>query len=169
VAGEPDLAVEPLASVHDRRGFTCGVESLDHYLRTQAAQDMRRKAGVTYVMTARADPGRVIGYFTLSAFGVDQGEVPDAARKLLPRYPRVGATLIGRLAVDERRRGEGLGSLLLTSAIGKALANAAVVGSSMIVVDALDEAAARFYEAHGFVRLPDARRLILPMSTAARL
>jgi hypothetical protein len=34
------------------------------------------------------------------------------------------------------------------------------------VVDALDESAAGFYAAHGFVRLPDSLRLVLPMRLA---
>jgi len=33
----------------------------------------------------------------------------------------------------------------------------------MVIVDALDEAATGFYTAHGFVRLPDSLRLVLPM------
>jgi hypothetical protein len=36
----------------------------------------------------------------------------------------------------------------------------------MVIVDALDEMAARFYEAHGFVRLPDSLRLVMPMRQA---
>lgn len=39
----------------------------------------------------------------------------------------------------------------------------------MLVVDALSERAAAFYEAHGFVRLPDSLRLVLPMSTAGSM
>jgi hypothetical protein len=35
------------------------------------------------------------------------------------------------------------------------------VGSSVVIVDALDEAAAGFYAAHGFVRLPDSLRLVI--------
>ena len=37
----------------------------------------------------------------------------------------------------------------------------------MAVVDALDEAAAGFYAAHGFVRLTDTMRLVLPMLLAS--
>jgi hypothetical protein len=33
------------------------------------------------------------------------------------------------------------------------------------VVDALDERAAMFYAAHGFIQLPESKRLILPMKT----
>ena len=37
----------------------------------------------------------------------------------------------------------------------------------MVVVDALGEAAAGFYAAHGFVRLPDSLRLVLPLRMAS--
>ena len=43
------------------------------------------------------------------------------------------------------------------------------MGSSMIVVDVIDDRAARFYAARGFMRLADAMRLILPMQTVASL
>jgi hypothetical protein len=38
----------------------------------------------------------------------------------------------------------------------------------MVIVDALDEAAAGFYAAHGSARLPDSLRLVLPMRVAGR-
>ncbi|MGA8549423.1 MAG: hypothetical protein WB678_04210 [Stellaceae bacterium] len=38
----------------------------------------------------------------------------------------------------------------------------------MVIVDALDEAAAGFYAAHGFMRLPDSLRLIMPMRQTGR-
>lgn len=154
--------VEPLdPRRHDRAAFTCGIEALDGYLRTQASQDMRRKANAVFVMVAAEAPGRILGYFTLCALALDQGEVPETARRHLPRYPLISATLIGRLAVARTHQGQG--SMLLARALRKAYANADVVGSSMVVVDAIDERAAGFYEAHGFIRLPDSRRLIIPM------
>lgn len=39
----------------------------------------------------------------------------------------------------------------------------------MFVVDAFGEQAAGFYEAHGFLRLPESLRLVLPMATIAKL
>jgi hypothetical protein len=47
--------------------------------------------------------------------------------------------------------------------------NADVVGSSMVVVDAVSDDAASFYRAHGFIQLPESQRLVLPMQTIARL
>jgi ribosomal protein S18 acetylase RimI-like enzyme len=111
----------------------------------------------------------IAGYFTLCACGLAPGTIPEEARKHLPRYPQVSATLLGRLAVKAELQGRGLGSILLAEALRKAYENAAVVGSSMVVVDAIDERAAEFYRAHGFKRLPEAMRLVLPMRTIGGL
>ena len=39
----------------------------------------------------------------------------------------------------------------------------------MLIVDAINDRAAAFYEAHGFVRLPDSLRLVLAMRTIAQM
>lgn len=164
------LAVEPLdATRHDRVTFACGVESLDLYLKTQATQDVRRRANAVFVLVDLADPRAVLGHFTLCATSLAPGVVPEAARKHLPRYPVVSATLVGRLAVARSHQGLGIGGVLLVRALRKAYENTSVVGASMVVVDALDKRAASFYAAHGFIRLPEAMRLVLPMKTATKL
>jgi GNAT superfamily N-acetyltransferase len=165
----PDLKIEALASHHDRDGFSCGVDSLDRYLRTQASQDVRRKANGVFILVGPDKPSVVLGYYTLCATALAQGDVPAAARKHVPRYPLVSATLVGRLAVSETRQGERLGAMLLADAVQRAYASAAIVGSSMLVVEAINERAAAFYEGNGFVRLPDSLRLVLPMHTIQRL
>jgi GNAT superfamily N-acetyltransferase len=161
--------LEPLARHHDRDGFHCGVDSLDLYLKTQASQDMRRKANAVFVLTPVDAPSRIAGYFTLCAYGLAPGAIPETARKHIPRYPMVSATLLGRLAVATELQGQGLGAVLLAKALAKAYENADQVGSSMVVVDAIDERAAKFYAAHGFIQLPESMRLILPMRTIAAL
>jgi|SRR5580658_1119470 GNAT superfamily N-acetyltransferase len=161
--------LEPLGKHHDREGFTCGVESLDSYLKSAALQDMRRKANAVFVLVPGESPNRIAGYFTLCAYSLSPGTIPEAARTHIPRYPLVSATLIGRLAISKDIQGFGLGSLLLAKALHKAYDNASVVGSSMVVVDAIDPKAARFYQAHGFIELPDSMRLILPMRAIAAL
>ncbi len=161
-----DLQIVLLGEEHDRGSFTCGVESLDRYLKTQAGQDVRGKANAVFVLNQRNEPALVLGYYTLCAIAISQGDVPDAARKHVPRYPLVSATLIGRLAIAKDRQGQRLGVVLLADALWRAFESASTVGSSMIVGDALDEAAAGFYAAYGFVRLPDSLRLVLPMRLA---
>jgi GNAT superfamily N-acetyltransferase len=162
-----DLRIVLLGEAHDRGSFTCGVESLDHYLKTQAGQDVRRKANAVFILSEFSEPTHVLGYYTLCAMAISRGDVPEAARKHVPRYPLVSATLIGRLAVAKERQGQRLGAVLLADALRRAFDSAGTVGSSMVMVDALDEAAAGFYAAHGFVRLPDSLRLVLPMRMAA--
>ena len=97
---------------------------------------------------------------------ISQCEVPEAARTHVPRYPLVSATLIGRLAVAKECQGQRLGAVLLADVLRRAFDSAGTVGSSMVMVAALDEAAAGFYAAHGFVRLPNSLRLVLPMRMA---
>jgi GNAT superfamily N-acetyltransferase len=165
----PDLTIEPLASQHDRAGFRCDVESLDRYFQTQASQDVRRRANGVFVLANPNRPSLVLGYYTLCATALPQGDVPVAVRKHIPRYPLVSATLVGRLAVAAAHQGQGLGALLLADAVRRAYASAGSVGSSMLVVDAISEQAATFYAANGFVGLPDSTRLVLPMRAIARL
>jgi len=161
-----DLRIVPLGDLHDRASFACGAESLDRYLKTQAGQDVRQKANAVFVLASEADPARILGYYTLCAMAISQGEVPKAARKHIPRYPLVSCTLIGRLAIAKEQQGQRLGSIFLADALLRAFKSASTVGSSMVVVDALNEAAADFYAAHGFVRLPESLRLVMPMRQA---
>lgn len=168
-ASEEPYLIEALGKQHDRAGFHCEMGSLDLYLKTKASKDMRRKANAVFVLAPRESPKQIAGYFTLCAYALAPGTVPEAARKHIPRYPMVSATLLGRLAVSREFQGRGLGSNLLAKALKKAFTNAAQVGSSMVVVDAIDEKAANFYKTHGFIPLPESMRLILPMQTIAGL
>jgi ribosomal protein S18 acetylase RimI-like enzyme len=161
-----ELETAFLAAHHDRAAFFSGVESLDTYFRTQAGQDIKRKANAVFVLCARSDPAKVLGFYTLCASAIQLTDLPEPLRKHVPRYPMISATLIGRLAIAQAQQGNGLGSIVLADARRRAVASAAFVGSSLITVDAIDERAARFYLAHGFIRLPDSRRLILPMRLA---
>jgi len=160
------LRIVLLDKEHDRSSFACGVKSLDRYLQTQAGQDVRRKANAVFILSERGEPARILGYHTLCAMAFSPGDVPDAARIHIPRYALVTATLVGRLAVAMDRQGQSLGAVLLADALQRAFESANMVGSSMVLVDALDEPAAGFYAAHGFVRLPDSLRLALPMRLA---
>jgi ribosomal protein S18 acetylase RimI-like enzyme len=168
-APPPGLKTEPLAAHHDRARFTCGIESLDNYLRIYAGQDVRRMANSVFVLVDQSAPTSVLGYYTLCASAFTQGEVPLTARKHVPRYPLVSATLLGRLAVAIGQQRQGLGALLVTDAMRRTYASAGFIGSSMLVVDAISEPAVAFYEAHGFVRLSGSLRLALPMVTIGKL
>jgi len=160
---EADLRVEPLNRGHNRAEFSCGEETLDRYLKGQAGQDARRKFNAVFVMVRTEEPGRVLGYFSLSAYSLPWVQIPESIRNRLPRHDQVSAMLIGQFAVAREQQGQGLGGILLDRAICKAYESAGDVGSCLVVVDALTDAAANFYRAFDFVPLADSNRLILPM------
>ena len=130
--------------------------------------DERNAAAVFVALpTASTD---VAGYYSLSALSVPLSDLPATAAKKLPRYPNVPATLLGRLAVDRRYQGQGLGVFLLLDALARALRATSAVGSVAVVVDAIDEPARAFYEYCQFIPLPDQRlRLFLPMKSIAKM
>jgi GNAT superfamily N-acetyltransferase len=163
------LIFEPLGTSHDRAAFSCGVETLDRYLKHQARQDARNHVAAPFV--ARFDDStRIIGYYTLSAFTIEATELPAELIKRLPRYEHLPAVLIGRLAVDRDFAGQGFGTLLLMDALHRSLEQSQHLGAMAVVVDAKDDQARSFYERRDFKRLLDHEyRLYLPMKTIEQL
>lgn len=148
-----EYRVEPLGASHDRTTFDSGVLELDNYFHHQAGQDARRKAAAPFGLLDRQDA--IVGYYTLSACGLQLSEFPEAIVRKLPRYPVLPATLLGRLAVSRVHRGKSLGRVLLLDALSRSWRNTAEVGSVGVVVDALDEKARAFYLHHDFIQLRD--------------
>ncbi|PJG45046.1 MULTISPECIES: GNAT family N-acetyltransferase [unclassified Sphingobium] len=152
---------------HDRSGFSCSVEALDRYLQSQAGQDARRRVAAPYVLIEPPSHG-VLGFYTLSNTSIQAAELPAAFVKKLPRYPVLPATLLGRLAVDTKGRGRGLGTELLLDALRRCLRSE--TASLAVVVDAKDDAAISFYERHEFLRLAEQpNRLFMPMAEIEKL
>jgi GNAT superfamily N-acetyltransferase len=165
VAAPPAYVIQPLGPQHDRKGFQCGEPSLDEYLQRQVGQDVKRDLAACYVLT-EPESAAILGYYPLSASSAELHDLPPDLAKKSARYPLVPAVLLGRLAVARSAHGRGLGAVLLADALGRALRTG--IGVKLVVVDALSEAAAAFYEHHGFQRFHDtALRLFLPVSTIA--
>lgn len=142
--------------------FDCGVASLNSWFRTLALRNQQAGASRTFVTIA--DDSSIAGYYSLSSFTISR----DAAGALGAGLPDpIPVTLIGRLAVDERFAGRGLGVSLLQDAALRAVQVSLQVGSAAIVVHTQNETVTPFYERFGFVRLNgDRRTLILPMADA---
>ena len=165
---ETQYRIEPLSDQRDRTAFSCGVEALDRYLQKQAGQDVSRRVAAAFVITP--DGKTIAGFYTLSAHLVNLAGLPESVAKRLPRYPNVPATLLGRLAISENFRGQGIGELLLLDALQRAFGNTREVASAVVVVDAKDETAPGFYLHHDFVPLPmHPNRLFYPMRTIEKL
>jgi ribosomal protein S18 acetylase RimI-like enzyme len=149
---------EVLTAHHDRRAFSCGVVELDRYFQQQVTQDIRRH--VTSYFVAVTANAVVAGYYTLASGSIPITELPAEIAKRLPRYPTLPAVRIGRLAVDERFRGQGFGRLLLWDATVRALR--AEQANFTLLVDAKDDAAVAFYRHYGFVPFMTAPRVLFP-------
>jgi GNAT superfamily N-acetyltransferase len=158
----------PLHAGIDRTGFGSGNPVLDNYIKCLASQDVKRRLATVYVSV---EGNVLMGYYTLSNVGVPRNLVPDQIREKLPHsYSQMPATLIGRLAVDDKFKGQGRGRLLLMDALKRSLmASESVIGSYAVVVDPIDDTATTFYHKFGFIRLENSDRLFLPMKVIRSL
>ena len=156
-----------LLGKEDRSDFCCGSEPLDRYFKTQSSQDMRRRVSVCYVALEKATR-QIAGYYTLSAADVPVSDIPPEVKNRLPRYPSVPAARIGRLAIDRRLQGRGLGAALLLNAALRALRSEIAVFA--LVVDAKDDEAVAFYRHLGFSAFAsNPLRFIAPIETFRKL
>ena len=149
---------------YDRSLFDCGSEPLNRYFREQLTQDIRRRVSACFVALDKNE--HVAGYYTLASASVFLKDLPIDIIKKLPRYPTVPAVRMGRLAVDKKFRGQGLGSAILADALDRSLRSE--IASFALIVDAKNEAAVNFYKKHSFIPFPDSSMtLFLPISTIA--
>lgn len=141
---------------HDVSGFTCGEPSLDVWLREQAAPASVRYTARTWVWV---DPsGAVVGYYALAAHKVARSAVPSRIGRGGP--VEIPAVLLARLALSTSLQGQGLGAVLVADALARVVEATQTVAARLVVVDALHEPVARFYESLGFRRVPDSLLLV---------
>lgn len=154
--------VAPPDATHDRAAFNSASEPLDRYFQEQVTQDVRRRVAACFV--ALDDAQRIAGFYTLASASLLLADLPASASKKLPRYPTVPTIRMGRLAVDQAFKMQGLGGALLADALDRAARSE--IAAYALLVDAKDEAAAAFYRHHGFLALPDsAQTLFMPLAT----
>ncbi len=163
MAGPSQFRVEILdPAVHRRDEFTCESPELTEFIRTRARKEAKSRASACFVLVPVADPGQIAGYYTLSATTVELEKLPAELTKKLPRYPRLPATLLGRLARAIEFKGQGIGDLLMVDALKRSYENSSVIGSVAVVVDPKDAPAAKFYATFGFQPL-DGQKMFLAM------
>ena len=160
---------EILSSNHRRSEFSCGNELLDDYLQKQANQDIKRKLSACFVLIDK-ETSLIKGYYTLSNNSIPQESIPTQIQKKLPRsYKSIPTTLLGRLAVDSKFQGQGVGKLLLIDALKRSYEISKTIGSFAVVVYPIDQEAENFYAKYGFIKLPDSGKMFLPMRTIIQL
>ncbi|MFS2281377.1 GNAT family N-acetyltransferase [Microbacterium sp. OR21] len=152
---------------HDRDPFDCGVDDLNVWLKRHASQSDKRGSTLTRVLVSDDDP-RVFGYYAQTAYSL-VGEELARAFAAPQRYP-VPCVLIARLARCGSVKGEGLGELLLMHALRSCVRVSDELGIQFVVVHAISESAAKFYERYGFERFAEhERHLLIPLKTVRSL
>jgi predicted N-acetyltransferase YhbS len=137
-------APAPIGPDHNCISFSCGVASLDEWLKRRALPNQVSGASRTFVV---ADGDAVVGYFALAASSI---AVADTVRPFARNMPDpIPVIVLGRLAVDCNWQGAGLGQALFRDAAKRVLAASEHVGARGMIVHALSDSARQFYKMLG--------------------
>lgn len=151
----------PLADDHDLSDFDCGEPALNSWLKNRALRNESRFSRTYVVCEGRA----VVAFVCISAGAVERSAAPGALRRNAPDL--IPVSVIGRLAVDRRHAGRGLGADILADALIRIAGAARTIGIAAVLVHAKSEAARAFYMHQAeFIEHPaDSRTLFLPIET----
>jgi len=159
---------QPIDKKYQRNFFDCGYQILNDYLKKYARQNHIKGIAKTFVGVSALGELKVDGYYTASASVIEYESLPDFCQRGMPAYP-IPSMLIGKLAVDNSVKGQGLGSELLADALYRAVRAAQEIGIYAVRVDAIDLQAKKFYLNHEFIPFQDNQlSLFLPMETIIR-
>jgi ribosomal protein S18 acetylase RimI-like enzyme len=149
------LRIEPFdRQVHDRAAFRSGVDRVDNFLHKTATR--QQEDDLTRVYVACLDQQtEVVGYYALNSHSIDVTTLPEAARKKLPRYPTISAIYLSVIGFAVTHQGKGGGHFLLMDALRKCAEVADIIGAHFVVLDSLNERAAKLYREIGFIDLPN--------------
>jgi len=157
--------IELLDKKHNRKDFDCGKELLNDYLKTQAGQDVKRKLSACFVL-ADSETKVIQGYYTLSNNSIPLSSFSEQIQKKLPKsYDSIPTTLLGRLAIDKKYQGKGIGKIILIDALKRSFGISNEIGSFGIVVDPMDDEAKGFYQKYDFIELPDSKKMFFATQT----
>lgn len=142
-------APEPLAAHHDIHSFSCGVDSLDHWLKHRALKNQATGASRTFVVCSDSS---VVGYYALASSAITAELTTGRLRRNMP--DPIPVVVLGRLAIDLTLQGSGVGRALVRDAVLRVIAAADAIGIRGMVVHALSDSARDFYERVGFDSSP---------------
>jgi GNAT superfamily N-acetyltransferase len=156
---------EPIAKTHDRQAFDCGEPALNEFLQRHARKSHELGGAKTFLAIDDAGGKTILGFYSLSPGALQYARTPEIVRRGLARHD-VPCFRLVRLAVDRRVQRQGLGGQLLLAAGRRCLRASAEVGGVALLIDAKNDAVARWYASYGAVPLSDAPlTLLLPLAT----
>lgn len=152
-------APAPLADQHQLGTFNSGVPTLDDWLRRRARANQISGASRSFVVSA---DDVVVGYYALASGAVNAVAAPSRFRRNMP--DPIPVAVLGRLAVDQRWQGQGIGHALFRDSALRVMQAADAIGIRGMLVHAISEEAKAFYVMLGLSQSP-----LEPMTLMATL
>jgi GNAT superfamily N-acetyltransferase len=151
-----------LTASHSLATFDCGDPSLNTWLSDRALAKQANGGSRTWVVL---NEGHVIAFYSSAAAAIFRADATPRARRNQPEP--IPAILLGRLAVDQKHQGRGVGRGLVKHCILKALEVSQSVGVRLLVVHAKDDLARNYYLHFEFESSPiDEKTLMLVLHDA---
>ncbi|UUO14343.1 GNAT family N-acetyltransferase [Dolichospermum heterosporum] len=140
---------ETLSSHHSCSDFSCGIASLDDWLKRRAYTNQISGATRTFVLCV---DNRIVGYYALASGAISVQSALGKFRRNMP--DPIPVVILARLAIDSSYQSQGLGRALFRDAALRVVQAADTIGIRGIIVHAISEEAKDFYLALGFILSP---------------
>ncbi len=158
---------EPVSKKHNRESFDCGDAELNDFLHRYARQNHNLGGAKTFLAIDNTDNKTILGFYSLAPGSVAYADTPQTFRKSLAQHDVPGFRL-ARIATHVCVQGQGLGGQLLASAARRCLLAASEVGGVLLIIDAKNDRAAKWYASYGAVPLNNRPlTLVMPLATFA--
>jgi ribosomal protein S18 acetylase RimI-like enzyme len=155
---------EPISRKHDRKAFDCGDAAMNDFLQRNARQSHDLGGAKTILAVDDADGKTILGFYSLAPGAIAYAETPETMRRRLAQHDVPGFRL-ARIAIDIQLQGRGLGGQLLAAAARRCLRASAEVGGVVMIIDAKNPRAAKWYAGYGALALSN-KPLTLVMALA---
>jgi len=143
-----------LTPVHDLSRFDCGNAALNNWLKSHAL-DSEGQSARTHAI---CEDNFVVGYYCIATGSVERKALPSKLKRQQGLPNQTPVAIIGRLARDSTYKGTGLGLDLLQDALRRIVSASEIIGVRCVLVHAIDDEAARFWQKNEFIAYPDGSR-----------
>ena len=153
------MRFEQLNENHNLNTFNCGETSINEFLKKKAL--IWQNNNLTSC-TLLIDNNNIIGFFTLSPSSAKRKYFKNIKAEEIPSD--IPIVLLGMMGVDKSKKRKCIGSILLIEVLRRTYElYASSLKFRALGVDALNEKSANFFEYQGFYRIPDTKKLFLPI------
>lgn len=143
---------DPALTYKGQKHFDCGQPTINAFVHNSLKPQVKKNLSVAYVLTDAAHDNRFVGFYTIAQHMMDVSALSSMKLGSLPR--KIPCSRLIMLGVDQRYKGQQLGSKLMKHALLLTQQVAKQIGSFGMYLDA-DPSAVSFYEKLGFTLLTD--------------